>query len=425
MTAIEHLDWEISAKMVVQADPRSRAPLVLDEITAETLHDDPYPTFSRMRDAASVAWVPHLRMWYVAGYPEVRQILFDPANFTTEFPDSSIHRTFGRNVLTSDGEDHIRQRQAAQQGFTPSALRRDLAPVIESTAETLVAAFGDCTEVDLRKSYAARLPILTMLHAFGLPLEAEPNMRAWYDSFERALASAHPDPAVDDRAKRSVSAFGELIGEGISRARAGAGQASLIEGLVRGPQALRDDDEVKRNLLLILFGGISTVEALILNTVWVLLTKPEVRAAARDDRSRLPAIVEETMRWRSPVQTATRHVVRDTTVAGVTLLAGETVNCMLGAANRDPARFAEPDRFDFQRDDVRHHVGFAAGPHFCLGFRLAKLQAAIAVETLLKTLPDFGPGLQPLEAPTGFEFHQPRSLWVAPATNTPVRLPSA
>jgi len=250
------------------------------------------------------------------------------------------------------------------------------------------------------------------LIACGLPLSAEARIRQWYDSFEAALVNFTRDSAVQLRAQRDVAAFHELLDVQM-RAAAGPLDASLLGGLVNAPAESRlAADEIKRNLSIILFGGISTVEALILNALWALFEHPHVLGLLRTDSSLLPQVLDETIRWLSPVQSATRHVVLDCEFAGVQLAAGATVNCMLGAANRDPSVFPDPDRFDIERANLRRHLGFATGAHSCVGFNLAKAEARIAIEELLKSLPkltivesDSGPL-------RGYEFRQPAALTV-------------
>lgn len=171
-----------------------------------------------------------------------------------------------------------------------------------------------------------------------------------------------------------------------------------------------DGEAIERNALIILFGGISTVEALILNALYALSMNPGCLARVRAEPSSLRAVLDETIRWAGPVQSATRHVAHDTEVAGIPLQAGETVNCMIAAANRDPEVFADPDRFDIDRPGLRKHLGFAIGPHHCLGSSLAKLEGRIALEELLSRLPGCRVADMAAAKPHGSEFRQPEEL---------------
>ena len=379
------------------------------DVSPADLDGDPYPLFERIRDSGPLAWLPGLRMWYVVDYALARSILLDPATFTTAFEHSPVYDTFGVNLLTSDGAEHARQRRPAQPAFMPAAINGRLTDAIECAAVALAEALATRPLPDLRHDFAARLPIQAMLHAFGMSPVAEGDLRRWYDAFERALANFGGDPVVRERAAGCVAQFHDFVQQGIDLARSSSETATLIGKFVASGTLA--DDEIRRNLLVIFFGGISTVEALILNCLWTLFSQAGVRAACASDPTNIPQLIEEVMRWRSPVHSATRHATRDVELGGVTIRAGDTVNCMLGAANRDPAMFHEPARFKLDRANARQHLGFATGSHSCIGFRLAKAEAAIALETLLRVWPNMVPD-GPLEKPTGFEFHQPRSMRV-------------
>jgi cytochrome P450 len=176
------------------------------------------------------------------------------------------------------------------------------------------------------------------------------------------------------------------------------------------------DEEICRNALIIFFGGISTVDALILNALYALSLRPGTLDRVRQDLSLIPGAINETIRWLGPVQSATRHVVGEAAVRGVTFREGDTVNCMLAAANHDPAMFENPSVFDIDRRNVQRQVGFAVGPHHCLGSRLARAEARIALERLFERLPDFRLDPEHVDGPHGYEFRQPTAavaIWDA------------
>ena len=396
-------------------------------VSLEELERDPYPVFVRLREREPISWLPALDMWYVMRYEDVREALLDPRHFTTVSERSTIYDTFGEHVLTSEGAAHERYRQAAGAPFTPLAIRTHLETAIRAAAAALVDGIAARGTVDLRPSFAARLPIQVMLLLCGVRAEAEADMRRWYDSFEAALANFGRDPQVRAAAGQSVAEFHALLDGPIRSARAGATMPisdgahtsgglrgageSLIEHLAKAPQGL-GDLEIKRNLSIIFFGGISTVEALLLNSLWALFQHPESLARVRRDPALVPQVLEETMRWLSPVQSATRHVIEPFVWRGIEFAAHETVNCMLGAANRDPAIFINPESFDLDRPNSRRHLGFATGTHACLGSHLAKAEARIALETLLQRLPDLELDRAASEPPRGYEFRQPRRMTV-------------
>jgi cytochrome P450 len=351
-------------------------------------------------------------MWYVTRYEDVRAIILDTARFTTVSEHSLLLDTFGVHLLTTEGALHERYRLAVQPHFTASFIRNHFEASIRAAAADLVESFRLAGKVELRGAFARRLPIQAMLIACGLPLDAEPHIRRWYDGFEAALANFTRAAPVRLRAQHDVAALHEFL-ESAMRAATGRLDASLLGALVNAPAATRlAADAIKRNLSIILFGGISTVEALLLNTLWALFEHPAVLNRLRSDLTLLPQVLDETIRWLSPVQSATRHVAEDCDFAGVRLEAGAIVNCMLGAANRDPTVFPDPDRFDIGRPNLRRHLGFATGPHSCVGFNLAKAEARIAIEELLTLLPQFtlvGSESGPLK---GYEFRQPAALTI-------------
>jgi cytochrome P450 len=379
-------------------------------VALEDLDRDPYPVFARLAAQEPISWIRALNMWYVVGYENVRTALIDP-RLTTVSERSTIYDTFGEHMLTSEGDAHDRYRRAAQHFFTPSYIRSQLEPMIRTHAERLVKGFDRQGQVELRSAFAARLPVQVMLTLCGVPAAEEPRLRAWYDHFEAALANFSGNQVVRDAARRSVAEFHALLDSEI-RSRRGDQRSSLVAHLIDAPDRL-DDEVIKRNLSIIFFGGISTVEALLLNCLWALFETPDALDRVRRDCGQIPQAIEETMRWLSPVQSATRHVTERFEWQHVDFEPHDTVNCMLGAANRDPAVFADPDRFDLDRPNSRRHLGFATGTHSCLGSQLAKAEARIGLQTLLARLPGLRLERSLSEAPSGYEFRQSRRLAVS------------
>jgi cytochrome P450 len=384
-------------------------------VSPEALHTDPYPIYARLRAEEPISWIKSLNMWYVTRYEHVHAILMDDQTFTTAWQSSLIFDTFGAQMLTSEGSEHERYRKPTRSSFSPGHVRSRMEADIHACAQRLVDDLKAAGSADLRPSFAARLPIQVILTVFGIPSEAEAQMRRWYNSFERALSNFEECAQVRAEAHRNVAECQEYLGHFMRETAAVGGDQSLLGKLVNAaPNERLSDDEIRRNMLIILFGGISTVEALILNALWALFTHPQARERVSADSGLIGRVIEETLRWLSPVQSATRHVTRDVIYEGVRLAQGDVVNCMLGSANRDPSQFLNPDVFDIDRLNAQRHVAFATGVHSCLGFNLAKAEARIALRLLLSELRDlrladgFGSA-----APEGYEFRQPRSMRVA------------
>jgi cytochrome P450 len=163
--------------------------------------------------------------------------------------------------------------------------------------------------------------------------------------------------------------------------------------------------EIISNIFVIIFGGLETTAAMFSNTVWALLNHPDqFDEVKRDPTKLMKSTVEETLRWESPVQTATRHVTQPITIRGVDFAVGDTVQCMLGAANRDADFFPDPDRFDIHRANASHHLAFARGRHHCLGASLARLEGEIGLRVLFERLPHLHLKSTHPSAPHGHEF---------------------
>ena len=370
---------------------------------------DPYPVYRTLREREPVTWVAALGMWWVLDHSDVVDILGDDETFTTVSADSLILGTFGEQMLSSEGEAHKRYRRVFRPTFQSRALRDRLEADIERWTDQLIDGFGS-GGAELRAGFAAQLPVRTMLGLFGLSEVEVPRLRRWYDAFEAALANFERSRAVVVEAEACVAEFHALLRDGIANGGDAPGPgllAALAGGSAMEPLS---DDEICRNASIIMFGGISTVEALILNTIWTLAIHPDIEARVREDLSLLPAVIEEVLRWQSPVQSATRHAVRDVEFRGHRIRAGDTVNCMLAAANRDPSFHADPDRFDPDRDPPPRHLTFATGPHFCLGLHLARLEARIALARLYSRIPDLRVEAPLDHRPKGFEFRQPARL---------------
>lgn len=404
LTAHRTLDLMTAAK-------KARFPIG-HQITLNELDCNPYPAFARLREREPISWIPAVNMWYIVGYEDVRTALLDTTRMTTASAQSTIFDTFGAHVLTTEGTTHDRYRQALRHPFTPAFIRAHLEPVIVAAATALIDELQQRGLADLRSAFASRLPIQVILLICGLPADAEPHMRRWYDSFEAALANFTGDESIRMTAQRSVAEFHALLDTAIGSVT--HADDSLLARLVNAPADERlDDDEIKRNLSIVFFGGISTVEALVLNSLWAMFEHPEVLGRTQRNLTMLAQVIEETMRWLSPVQSATRHVTEPFEWHGIQFSSHDTVNCMLGAANRDPSIFADPDRFDLDRTNSRRHLGFATGAHACLGSHLAKAEVRIGLETILCRLHNIRLERSMTAPPSGYEFRQPRKLTVS------------
>jgi len=374
---------------------------------------DPYPIYATMRENEPVCYVPELKMYFVTRYVDVTAVLQDTEHYIVGTERSTAFDTFGEHMMTLEGERHDAYKRAHQPFFLPATIRDNLEAEIRDHANHLIDGFADEREVELRATFASRLPVLTMLSMFGLALEEEPRLREWYDSFEKALSNFTWDKTIRAQGRENAARFMALIQRYLDALRSttpSPDDSSLLATLLNAPDEERLSDEtICRNALIIFFGGISTVEALILNSLYALSLKPATLARLRENTTLITQAMNETIRWLGPVQSATRHVAKQTELHGVTLRKGHTVNCMLAAANHDPAVFADPNTFDIDRENLQQQIGFAVGPHHCLGSRLARAEARIALEQLFERLPGLRLDIGRVEGPCGYEFRQPTS----------------
>ncbi len=381
-------------------------------ITHAALAADPYPVYARLRAAEPVSFVPAHNIYFVTRYDLCRDVLVDDETFNVGFERSTILDILGPHMMSTEGLVARAYKHAHRRPFMPAAIRGALEPKIRAEAKRLIDGFATAHEVELRAAFAGRLPILVMLDLFGLPAEDETAFRGWYDAFERALANTAWDEAIRQDGKDAVARFHTHMQSAIDRHRTSPSRGTLLSELVHAPEAERlTDAEIRHNAAIVFFGGIATVEALILNTVYALSAHPNALDKVRGSKEALPAAIDETIRWLGPVQTAHRCVTRDTELAGVPLARGDVVAAVLGAANHDPDVFPNPERFDPARNGERH-LGFAIGPHLCLGMHLARAEVRLAIEALLARWPRCHMDPARPAVPHGAEFRQPKTLWL-------------
>ncbi|WP_431954383.1 cytochrome P450 family protein [Actinacidiphila sp. bgisy167] len=287
--------------------------------------------------------------------------------------------------------DHLRIRRLVSQAFTPRRVA-DLREPVRRTAAELLDAVAPEGRADLIAAYAAPLPIRVICDLLGVVPDDRHDFRGWTD------ALVAPDPARPSAAKEATAAMLAYFGQLIEHKRARPGD-DLLSAMI----AARDDgdrlseDELMSLTFLVLFAGYENTVHLIGNAVLALLTHPGQLAALRAEPDRTAAAVEELTRWDGPAPLAIRRFpLEDVRLGGVTIPAGETVLLSLAAANRDPARFPEPDRLDLDRSDTGH-LGLGHGIHYCLGAPLARLETEVALRELLPRFPRLALDADPAE----------------------------
>ncbi|MCK7622840.1 cytochrome P450 [Streptomyces sp. RS10V-4] len=385
---------------------------------------DPYPSYARLRTqgpATRVTLPNGTQAWLVTGYDTARTVLADPrfSNVPPPAagrprPDSPARRAravLARHMLNRDAPDHRRLRDLVAGSFTPprvQALRPRIAQLADGLAAEVADRLAGGGPVDVVDAFAFPLPVLVIADLLGVPERDRTDLRTWTYRVG-SPADALPPGALDDAWACLYGYFTELIA---AKRRAPAGD--VLSALVaRSGDPGLDEGELLAMAFLLLFAGYETTMNLLASAALLLLTHPRERAAARAGGPPYwAAVAEETLRHASPLEGATwRRTTEPVDLgAGVTIPGQASVLVVLAAANRDPDRFPDPDAFRPARylaDGARPapHLAFGHGPHVCLGARLARLEAAIALPRLFAALPD-----AVLSAPAGTLPYRPGLL---------------
>ncbi|MEU2077322.1 cytochrome P450 [Streptomyces sp. NPDC013489] len=348
---------------------------------------NPYPYYAKFRENGPVHEVrmpDGFQFWLVVGHEEGRAALADPRLAKSPHvigvrpPEEDI---IGVHLLSADAPDHTRLRRLVTGEFTGRRVEA-LRPRIERLTTELVDAMEPAGRADLVDAFAYPLPITVICELLGVPSADRDTFRRW----STELVS----PTGEEDFGRSMVDFGAYLDELIEDKRAAGPADDLLSGLI----ASRAEDgdrlsgpELRAMAYLLLIAGHETTVNLIANTVRNLLTHPDQLAALRADPGLLDGTIEESLRFDGPVETSTFRFSREpVTLGGTEIPARQYVLVAIGALDRDPARFPEPDRFDIRRD-TRGHLAFGHGIHYCLGAPLARLEGRIALRTLLDRFP--------------------------------------
>jgi cytochrome P450 len=380
---------------------------------------DPYVNYARFRSERGLVRLRLFGGWAAARYKDVERVLQEPA-FSTNREQVALMKMMLRatrgapefqdlvynNLLMIDGPRHRRLRGLVAKAFTPRRVEA-LRPRVEALADGLLERMAGSHEVDLIRDFAQPLPTTVIAELLGAPSADHARFRAWSNALVELLdpLSGHAGLDPPRRANRELSAYLR----GLLAERRRAPRDDLLSALSEAQEdgASLAEGELLALASLLLAAGNETTTSLIGNAVVLLLRYPGERKRLQDDLALIPRAVEECLRFEPPVQLTDRAVVEPVELGGVRLQPGTYVAALIAAANRDPERFAEADRFDVGRVDNRH-LAFSLGNHFCIGAALARLEAQVALEALLRRFPDFSgsptpPGWKPsivLRGPT-------------------------
>jgi len=391
----------------VPADILSTNPAGLPQTLAEALAEaglsspmlpenrpDPYPIYDFIREREPVHHAPD-GSWVLTRYDHSAALLRDPRFSTnparlTEGPDPAsmgpIRQVGSSLMMFLDPPDHTRLRSLVSQAFTPRMVEA-LRPRIQLLVDELLDAVVESGEMDVLADLAYPLPTVVICEMLGVPPEDREKFKGWSADASRLL-DGYLDKAAMDKGMVAgmylFQYFTDLVDD--RRRQPHDDLLSALLAAEAGGERLTHA-ELLSTATLLFVAGFETTMNLVGNGTLALLRNPDQMTRMRRDPTLIRTGVEELLRYDGPVHVTARIATEDLEIDGYSIREGEQVVAMLGAANRDPAQFPDPHRLDVARTPNRH-LAFGGGPHFCLGASLARLEAQLAFETMLRRLPD-------------------------------------
>ena len=366
---------------------------------------NPYPLYHRLRNEDPVHWDPFLHAWVVTGYSDVVTVLLKFSAERTPPPDkliemglsalSPIAQVMVRQMLFLDPPAHTRLRGLASHAFAPRRVEV-LRSHIHDITQTLLDAVQDKGQMDVIADIAEPLPCIVTAEMLGVPVEDHRQLKAWSQDFAEMLGNFQHNPDRALRILRSVEEMTAYFRSAMRQQRVhprGGLVSSLLNAEMDGDRL--SEEEVIANCIVTMVGGQETTTNLIGNGVLSLLRHADELRRLRADFSLMPSALEELLRYESPSQHTARLAPEDTLLAGKRIGKRQAVIAVMGAANRDPERFPDPDRLDITRSDNRH-VAFGWAAHFCFGAPLARIEGQIAIQSILQRMPHLALEQRPL-----------------------------
>ncbi len=382
------------------------------EITLEQLEADPYPIYAQLRDEEPVCFIEAVGLWLVTRWDDVQYVDKTPDLFTGETDPSTLKRTFGPNLLASEGPYHDRIRSIIYPWFRVKAIGHYPDEVIAPIANELIDGFAERGEADLVSEFAEPLSARVLKRALGFDFVEEETLRRWFVELATGAANFEGDQekqAIADKASAEVNETVAPVLERLELEPNDTLLSSMLHTEVGGERLTRE--EIQSNLKVMIVGGLQATTDLIALSLWAILSHPDQWEQVKADPKLVDPAVEEAARWHSPVGTSTRQTTRETELAGMKLEQGALIAAVLASANRDERNWTEPERYDVHRREGSH-LAFATGPHLCVGARLGRYQARTAWRAIIDRLPRIAlDPARPIEI-SGWEFRSPHHLWV-------------
>jgi cytochrome P450 len=366
---------------------------------------DPYSVYKRLRDEQPAIAVNTMMgvNYMITRYDDVGSILKDGKLYSSRANARGIGIVMGRTILEMEGTEHVRHRNIIAPFFGPRAMKTEMPDVVGRIVHGLIDEFAAEGRADLVQQFTFTFPMQVMASIIGIPVHD-------YHAFHRMaldLISVGDDPARGFQAASDLVAYLTPLMEHRLAEPSNDLLSKLAHAEVEGNRLT--GEEVLSFLRLLLPAGAETTYRLTGSCLFALLDHPEVYEEVRADRSAIELLIQETLRWESPVQFVSREPTEDVEIGGFPVPAGALLSVVVGSANRDERHYPEPDRFDLHRknDD---HLAFGFGTHFCAGSHLALLEARMALNALLDRLPNLRLDRSEESQVVGLAFRSPNKL---------------
>lgn len=363
--------------------------------------DDPFPTYAALRTYDPVHRCPD-GSYFLTNYADVMAVYRDrrfssdkKAEFGPKYGDTPLYTHHTTSLVFNDPPLHTRVRKLLAPAFTPRALRI-LEPKFVTLVDGLLNEAEDRGSMDLIGDFASALPVEIIGDMLGVPRKDRGPLRAWSMAILGALEpvlTPDAEKTGNDAVTRFSTYLAGLIADRRRIPRDDDVLTALVTGNVGGEKL--SEDELIHNCIFLLNAGHETTTNLIGNGVAALIEYPEERAKLQADPCLIDSAIEEFLRFESSNQLGNRRATEDVEIGGIAMPAGTFITLSIGAANRDPTVFADPERLDITRSPNRH-LAFGAGIHACAGMTLARMEGRIAIKRLMKRFPDFKPNGLPI-----------------------------
>jgi len=389
------------------------------DILSRAHAEDPYDTYRVLLEHYPVIYHAPTNSWLVSRHADLVR-MFRDKSVTSENYSWQLEPVHGKTILQMEGREHTLHRRLLSPFFHGNGLEnfkptiekvvRDLVePVLEREKAAIAEGRRGRGQVEIVGEFTAHFPINVIVEMLDLPREDHPKFERWYNAIMAFLSNLSGAQEPIDRGLQTRQELAEYILPIIAERRRSDGNDLLslfARAEVDGEQL--SDDEIRAFVSLMLTAGGETTDRGMASLLKNLIEHPDQMEAVREDRSLIPVAFAETLRYSPPVHMIMRQPGTDLEIEGVTIPAGSTVTCLLAAANRDPRKFEEPDRFDIFRKDNNperayrasaDHLAFIDGRHFCVGAMLAKTEIEIGLNFLLDRMEDlrFAEGFTPVE----------------------------